>query len=61
MATFTGFVRFPNPGFPDSIEEIDVEAHDLDKARVAIQKELDENYQPGGVIAHIERRLGFFQ
>lgn len=60
MSTYTGFVRFPNPGYPDSIEEVDVVASSTQEARVAIQKTLDDDYEAGGIIAHIEQRLGFF-
>jgi hypothetical protein len=60
MSTYTGFIRFSTAGFPDTIEEIDVKAGSMEEARELIQKELDADYQPGGVIAHIEQRLGFF-
>lgn len=60
MATYTGFIRFANPGYPDSIEEIDVVANTTDEARQRIQQELDDDYEPGGIIAHIEQRMGLF-
>lgn len=60
MSAYTGFIRFANPGYPDSIEEIDVVAPSTDEARQRIQQELDDDYEPGGIIAHIEQRGGFF-
>ncbi|MDZ8200623.1 hypothetical protein RZO50_03810 [Microbacterium sp. SSW1-59] len=60
MATYTGFIRFANPGYPDSIEEIDVVANTTEEARQRIQQELDDDYEPGGIIAHIEQRMGLF-
>ncbi|WP_136053593.1 hypothetical protein [Microbacterium sp. K5D] len=60
MSTFTGYVRFGNPGYPDIIEEIDVVATSPEEAREAIQKELDDDYEPGGTIAHIEQRFGLY-
>lgn len=60
MSTYTGFIRFANPGYPDIIEEIDVVATSTEEAREHIQQELDDDYEPGGTIAHIERREGLF-
>ena len=60
MSTYTGFIRFPNPDFPDSIEEIDVVATSTDEARQRILQELDDDYEPGGIIAHIEQRFGLY-
>lgn len=59
MNTYTGFVRFKTEE-KDIIEEIDVKADSEAEARQLIQKELDEDYVPGGTIGHIEQRLEFF-
>jgi len=37
-----------------------VTANSTEEARTAIQEALDDDYEPGGIIAHIEQRLGFF-
>lgn len=60
MSTYTGFVRFANPGYPDSIEEIDVVSTSTDEARQRIQQEFDYDYEPGGIIARIEQRVGLY-
>lgn len=60
MSTYTGFVRFANPGYPDTIEEVDVVATSTEEARQRIQQTLDDDYEPGGIIAHVEQRVGYF-
>jgi hypothetical protein len=61
MSTYTGFVRFPDPGYPDSIiEEVDVVATSTEQARERIQQQLDDDYEPGGIIIHIEQRFGLY-
>lgn len=60
MSTYTGFVRFPNPGHPAIIEEIDVVATSTSEARQRIEQTLVDDYEPGGTIVHIEQRVGYF-
>ena len=61
MSTYTGYVRFPNPGQPDSIiEEVDVVATSTEEARELIQQQLDDDYEPEGIIIRIEQRFGLY-
>ncbi|MFJ6550022.1 hypothetical protein [Microbacterium sp. NPDC091676] len=60
MSTYTGFVRFADPGYPDTIEEIDVVATSAEEARERIEQTLVDDYEPGGTIVHIEQRTGLY-
>lgn len=49
MRTYTAFVAWQG----DDIEEIDVEARNAAHAHDLVEKELEEGYEPGGVILRI--------
>lgn len=58
MSTYTGFVRFYFDNSEEfAVEEIDVQASHTEEARWLVQQELDADYEPGGVIVHIEQRV----
>lgn len=64
MATYTGFIRYSlgviGGEERTSIEEIDVVASSMAEARTAIERELENDYEPRWTIAHIEQRFGLY-
>lgn len=57
MATYTVFVRFPGGG----VEEIDVAARNARHARTLAEREIADDYSPGGrIIRIVERAAGWW-
>lgn len=59
LRRYTAFVRYSVYGL-DSIEEIDVDAGSEDEARRVAEAALARDYEPGGSIAGLEERFGWY-